>query len=41
MTESIEVGPKKVQSGLVRKITKEIETSHIDTIEQVEVFLNE
>ena len=41
VTESIEVGPKKVQSGLVRKITKEIETSHIDTIEQVEVFLNE
>ena len=41
VTESVEVGPKKVQSGLVRKITKEISTSNIDTIEHVEVFLNE
>lgn len=41
VTESIEVGPKKVQSGLVRKITKKISTSNIDTIEHVEVFLND
>lgn len=41
VTEAIEVGPKKVQSGLVRKITKEIATSNIDTFEQAEVFLNE
>lgn len=41
VTEAIEVGPKKVQSGLVRKITKEISTSNIDTFEQAEVFLNE
>lgn len=41
VTEAIEVGPKKVQSGLVRKITKEITTSNIDTFEQAEVFINE
>lgn len=41
VTEAVEVGPKKVQSGLVRKITKEITTSNIDTFEQTEVFLNE
>lgn len=41
VTEAVEVGPKKVQSGLVRKITKEISTSNIDTFEQAEVFLNE
>lgn len=41
VNEAIEVGPKKVQSGLVRKITKEIATSNIDTFEQAEVFLNE
>lgn len=40
-TESIEVGPKKVQSGLVRKISKEISTRNIDTFEQVEGFINE
>ncbi len=41
VTEAVEVGPKKVQSGLVRKITKEISTSNIDTFEQAEGFLNE
>ncbi|CAD2076866.1 ACP S-malonyltransferase [Phocicoccus pinnipedialis] len=41
VTESIEVGPKKVQSGLVRKISKEISTRNIDTFEQVEGFINE
>lgn len=41
VNESIEVGPKKVQSGLVRKISKEISTRNIDTYEQVEEFLNE
>lgn len=33
--ESVEVGPKKVQTGLLRKITKSVNTSHIDTIEEV------
>ncbi len=41
VTEAIEVGPKKVLCGLVRKIDPEIKTQNIDTVEQVEAFLNE
>lgn len=41
VTEAIEVGPKKVLCGLMRKIDPEIKTQNIDTIEQVEAFLNE
>lgn len=41
VTEAIEVGPKKVLCGLLRKIDPEISTQNIDTIEQVEAFLND
>lgn len=41
VTEAIEVGPKKVLCGLMRKTDPEIKTQNIDTIEQVEAFLNE
>ncbi|CAM2741427.1 ACP S-malonyltransferase [Salinicoccus roseus] len=38
--EAVEVGPKKVLNGLVRKIDRSIKTSNIDTMEQVKEFTN-
>ncbi|WP_411844051.1 ACP S-malonyltransferase [Salinicoccus sp. HZC-1] len=38
--EAIEVGPKKVLSGLMRKIDRSVSTSNIDTMEQVKEFQN-
>ncbi|MCG1008694.1 ACP S-malonyltransferase [Salinicoccus sp. ID82-1] len=40
VTEAVEVGPKKVLNGLVRKIDRSIKTSNIDTMEQVKEFNN-
>ncbi|MFC3419723.1 ACP S-malonyltransferase [Salinicoccus hispanicus] len=40
VTEAVEVGPKKVLNGLVRKIDRSISTSNIDTMEQVKEFNN-
>ncbi|GAB3069843.1 ACP S-malonyltransferase [Salinicoccus sesuvii] len=40
VTEAVEVGPKKVLNGLVRKIDRSITTSNIDTMEQVKEFKN-
>lgn len=38
--EAVEVGPKKVLNGLVRKIDRSIKTTNIDTMEQVKEFTN-
>lgn len=38
--EAVEVGPKKVLNGLVRKIDRSIKSSNIDTMEQVKEFTN-
>ncbi|WP_271398217.1 ACP S-malonyltransferase [Salinicoccus roseus] len=38
--EAVEVGPKKVLNGLVRKIDRSIKASNIDTMEQVKEFTN-
>ena len=38
---AVEVGPKKVLSGLIRKIDRSIVTSNIDTMEQVKEFNDE
>ncbi|MBY8909261.1 ACP S-malonyltransferase [Salinicoccus roseus] len=38
--EAVEVGPKKVLNGLVRKIDRSIKTSNIDTMEQIKEFTN-
>lgn len=40
-TELIEVGPKKVLCGLIRKIDKELSTTNIDTIADLEGFSHE
>lgn len=40
VTEAVEVGPKKVLNGLVRKIDRSITTTNIDTMEQVKEFQN-
>ncbi|MFA7744834.1 ACP S-malonyltransferase [Salinicoccus roseus] len=40
VTEAVEVGPKKVLNGLVRKIDRSIKTTNIDTMEQVKEFQN-
>lgn len=40
VTEAVEVGPKKVLNGLVRKIDRSITTSNIDTMEQIKEFNN-
>lgn len=37
----VEVGPKKVLSGLMRKIDRSVSTKNIDTMEQVKEFQNE
>ncbi|KKK35278.1 hypothetical protein WN59_00085 [Salinicoccus sediminis] len=39
--EAVEVGPKKVLSGLMRKIDRSVNTVNIDTMEQAKEFLNE
>ncbi|AKG73754.1 ACP S-malonyltransferase [Salinicoccus halodurans] len=38
---AVEVGPKKVLSGLIRKIDRSVSTKNIDTMEQVKEFQNE
>lgn len=38
---AVEVGPKKVLSGLMRKIDRSVRTKNIDTMEQVKEFQNE
>lgn len=38
---AVEVGPKKVLSGLMRKIDRSVGTKNIDTMEQVKEFQNE
>lgn len=38
VTESVEVGPKKVQTGLLKKITKSVDTAHIDTVKEVDEY---
>lgn len=40
VTDAVEVGPKKVLCGLVRKIDKEISTSNIGKINEVEEYKN-
>ncbi len=38
VTESVEVGPRKVQTGLLKKITKSVDTEHIDTVKEVDEY---
>lgn len=40
-TEFIEVGPKKVLSGLIRKIDRDLVTKNVDTLSDLEGFVHE